>query len=53
MTCPRCGDRFDMTRVGQTRCPRCEREVRTLIDLDEKRRAPRFRVAKDLTGRAA
>ena len=49
MHCSRCGDRFDMTRVGQTRCPRCEQEVKRIVELDEERRRPRFASSKDFT----
>lgn len=53
MKCPRCGESFTLYFVTQTRCRRCDEEVRRLVEADAKRRAPRFASPKDMTGRAA
>lgn len=52
-TCPRCGSDYPVLRVDDHRCPRCQREVASLIDIDERRRARARWLPKDLTGRAA
>lgn len=47
MKCIRCGDRADVLTLNR-RCPRCEIEVRNLIDLDTRRQVRRFAAGKSL-----
>jgi hypothetical protein len=37
-------------RLSQTHCLRCEREVAALLRADARRHAPRWPIAKDLSG---
>jgi uncharacterized protein with PIN domain len=47
--CRRCGIETPLLDRDQTRCPKCEAEVRALIASDTRRRS-RFARTKDLTG---
>jgi uncharacterized Zn finger protein (UPF0148 family) len=51
--CSRCGQPFQVTRIGDFRCPPCHRDVQLLVAADARRRVSRFSTSKDLTGAAA
>jgi uncharacterized protein with PIN domain len=52
INCRRCGIDTPLLDRDQTRCPKCEAEVRALIR-DDTRRRTRFSRVKDLTGVAS
>ena len=49
MKCVRCNETTTRLTLRQRYCPRCEREVNNIIDLDSRRQVRRFARAKDLT----
>lgn len=49
MKCARCGVETPRLTISQRRCPPCEAQVQALVAADERRRAPRFGIPKDMT----
>ena len=51
--CHRCGEVMTLYIVGDDYCRTCKREIRARQELDARRPAPRFALAKDVTPRDA
>lgn len=47
--CKRCGDPFELRCVGDRYCPPCDREVKAILAVEERRQAARTFRAKDFT----
>lgn len=47
--CKRCGEAFELRCVDDRYCPTCEREVKNLLAVEERRQAARTWRAKDFT----